>query len=317
MAARVRIKGSALGPAAKYRVLAALMALGAAECIALSLWPSGDQISVPALYGAAALLGIGALTALILLPRVSPIVIDGYVGVMAIAVSGVAYVSDSATGQLACAFGLCLLAVFCAQFLPFVRMVVQVVWMLALFVAVTVLSPLLPSFFYPLTVVVAVVALVWMVAQVSALLAAAAVRDPLTGALNRRGLSESAELMRAVVFRAERPITVVAIDLNDFKGYNDTHGHLAGDRLLIDVTASWKGMLRSSDILARIGGDEFILLLANTDAATAHSLLARLHESNHARWSAGVVAWERDDDLEEALRKADKALYLAKSRPRR
>jgi len=131
--------------------------------------------------------------------------------------------------------------------------------------------------------------------------------------LNRRGLSEAAELVRAVILRADRRISVVAIDLNDFKGYNDRHGHLAGDRLLAEVAAGWKGLLRSADVLARTGGDEFVIVLADTDLASAHSLLARLHEASRVRWSAGVVEWEPGESFEDVLHEADKALYLAKT----
>ena len=70
-----------------------------------------------------------------------------------------------------------------------------------------------------------------------------------------------------------------------------------------------------ADILARTGGDEFIVVLPNTDAASAHSMLARLHEASPARWSAGVVEWQHGDSLTDTLHQADQALYLAKTRP--
>jgi diguanylate cyclase (GGDEF)-like protein len=168
---------------------------------------------------------------------------------------------------------------------------------------------------YTVIVVVTLVALVWMVSHLASLLAAAAVRDPLTGVLNRRGLVEAAELVRAVILRAERRISVVAIDLNDFKGYNDRYGHLAGDRLLAELATSWQQVLRSADILARTGGDEFIIVLPDTDAASAHGMLGRLHEASTSRWSAGVVEWPPGVSFTDIMRKADQALYLAKARP--
>ena len=117
---------------------------------------------------------------------------------------------------------LCLLAAYCAYFLPLGEMILQVALMIVLFLAISIRSPQLASPLYAAIVVVTLIALVWMVSHLAALLAAAAVRDPLTGVLNRRGLVEAAELVHAVVQRTERHMCIVAIDLNDFKGYNDS-----------------------------------------------------------------------------------------------
>jgi diguanylate cyclase (GGDEF)-like protein len=246
-------------------------------------------------------------------PRLSRWLIDVWVALMSLGVCAAAYYGDSASDQLAGALALCLLVAYCGYFLPLARMLFQLVWMIVLFVTVTINSPHQTSALYTAIVGSTLIALAWMVSHLASLLASAAVRDPLTGTLNRRGLIESADLVRAVVLRAERRISIVAIDLNDFKGYNDRHGHLAGDRLLADLAQSWQGVLRSADILARTGGDEFVLVLADTDAASAHGLLARLHEANQARWSAGVVEWQKGESFTDTLRKADQALYLSKS----
>ena len=169
---------------------------------------------------------------------------------------------------------------------------------------------------YVVLVAITLVSVAWLVARITAMLADAAIRDPLTGVLNRRGLVEAAPLVHSLVQRADHATTVVAIDLNGFKGYNDQHGHTAGDRLLVDLTGAWQNSLRSADILARTGGDEFVLVLPDTDTAAAHSLLARLHEVSRARWAAGVVEWNRSEPLADVLRRADQALYLAKAGPR-
>lgn len=295
-------------------MLAALTALGAAQCAAFAIWPPDADVPRSALAQAAAFLAVAAIVVWLLLPRLSRWLIDVWVALLSLGICAAAYYGASASSQLAAAMGLSLIAAYCAYFLPLGRMLFQVALMVASYVAVSVLSPQLGSPLYTGIVVVTLIALVWMVSQLAALLATAAVRDPLTGVLNRRGLVEAAELVHAVIQRAERRISVVAVDLNDFKGYNDRHGHLAGDRLLAELTASWQGVLRSADILARTGGDEFVIVLADTDAASAHALLARLHESNSARWSAGVTEWAPGASFTDTLRKADQALYLAKAR---
>jgi diguanylate cyclase (GGDEF)-like protein len=308
------IRSSALSPLTRYRVLAALTALGAVQCAAFAAWPPDPGTPTNVLVGAAVALSAGALLVWLLIPRWSRRLIDVWVAMLAIGICGAAYYGASASNQLAAALALTLLTGYCGYFLPLGRMVFQVALMVTLFVAVTILSPQLASPLYAAIVVVTLIALAWMVSRLASLLATAAVRDPLTGVLNRRGLIEAAALVHAVILRTERHISVVAIDLNDFKGYNDKHGHLAGDRLLVDLTASWSGVLRSADILARTGGDEFIIVLADTDAAAAHGLLARLHEANKAQWSAGVVEWPRSGTFTDTLHKADQALYLAKAR---
>lgn len=313
MTSTFSIRGSALNPLARYRVLGALTALGAAQAVAFARWPPEDSVSPTASAAAAVVLAIAALSAWLVLPRLSRWVTDVWISALALGICGAAYYGASASDQMAAAMGLCLLVTYCAYFLTLGRLAFQLVWMIGAFVALTITSPQLDSRLYTGIVVVTLIALAWMVSALAAELASAAIRDPLTGVLNRRGLLEAAALVRAVVLRAEHRICVVAIDLNDFKGYNDRHGHLAGDRLLADVAMSWQGVLRSADILARTGGDEFILVLADTDTASAHALLARLHEANHARWSAGVVPWSPGTSFEDVLHEADKALYLAKT----
>ena len=99
-----------------------------------------------------------------------------------------------------------------------------------------------------------------------------ATHDPLTGALNRRGLQDSAGVVHALDERRHVETTVVEIDLNGFKAYNDTHGHQAGDDLLADVVREWSAVLRRTDLLSRTGGDEFVLVLPATTLDEAAAL---------------------------------------------
>lgn len=113
--------------------------------------------------------------------------------------------------------------------------------------------------------------------------------DHLTGLLNRRGLSEAADgWLVNIKWRESKPVVMFA-DLDNFKTVNDTHGHVEGDRVLAHVAATLQETIRSSDLIARYGGDEFVLLLADTDLAEAQQIAARIQ--------AAVGEWFRANGL--------------------
>jgi diguanylate cyclase (GGDEF)-like protein len=159
-------------------------------------------------------------------------------------------------------------------------------------------------------------------------LEAQAERDPLTGVLNRRGFSR--ELSRAVAFlqRYGGKAALVYLDLDDFKQINDRNGHAAGDALLAGVAAALVAAVRASDTVARIGGDEFAVLLWNlalpeaTNKALAleQAIAASSIEWEGGRLSVGVTAGVADLRGEPAvaalLARADAAMY-ARKRERR
>lgn len=139
--------------------------------------------------------------------------------------------------------------------------------------------------------------------------------DPMTGLPNRRAWEESLHREVARASRDRSELSIGLVDLDGFKVYNDTHGHVAGDRLLHAIAARWGGLIRASDVLARWGGDEFALGLPACSLAEAEELIGRLLEATagYVRCSAGIVAWDGRESAAELLTRADRALYAAKA----
>ncbi|HTT10207.1 MAG TPA: GGDEF domain-containing protein [Burkholderiaceae bacterium] len=156
--------------------------------------------------------------------------------------------------------------------------------------------------------------------QVSALVQ----KDPLTQAMNRRGLEEAFRIETARATRYDSALVLGMLDLDDFKKLNDSLGHVAGDRALVHLAQIMKATLRPTDLLARLGGEEFAVLFPATEIDEAAGALERLQrelarsdfafEGQKAllAFSAGVAVWRRLESLEELMRRADTALYAAK-----
>jgi diguanylate cyclase (GGDEF)-like protein len=135
--------------------------------------------------------------------------------------------------------------------------------------------------------------------------------DTLTGLPNRRVWDRGV----AQALADDQPVAVAILDFDHFKEYNDSRGHPAGDRLLKETAAAWREELRSSDILARIGGEEFALLLPNCNATYAETVVERLRArvSGDQTCSAGIAIRAPGESAEALMARADTALYQAKT----
>lgn len=152
--------------------------------------------------------------------------------------------------------------------------------------------------------------------------------DPLTGCLNRRGTTEALQREIDRADRAHSPLTLMLIDADKFKDINDGFGHAAGDVVLIELANTLKECLRLTDVVGRLGGDEFIIALPSVDEPLATEIKNRLRErvaqntvpgTDHAvSISIGLVVDSTGQyNLEELFAKADQAMYADKNRRRR
>jgi len=151
-------------------------------------------------------------------------------------------------------------------------------------------------------------------ADLVALLATQARTDPLTGAANRRGWDEEMDRELARARRTGDPLTVALIDMDHFKEYNDTHGHDAGDVMLQDLVTAIRAELRTGDIIARWGGEEFTLALPGCDLQQAHTIASRLLRivPRGQTVSIGLTQARTQDTPQALIDRADRALYAAK-----
>ena len=138
--------------------------------------------------------------------------------------------------------------------------------------------------------------------------------DELTGAANRRSFDERLAAERSRALRTGESLSVCLLDLDHFKRYNDSFGHPAGDDLLRKVADEWTRALRAESLLARIGGEEFGLILPGAPAHVAEAVVERLRgvTPEQITVSAGIAAWSREETVAELVARADAALYRAK-----
>lgn len=149
--------------------------------------------------------------------------------------------------------------------------------------------------------------------------------DQLTGALNRRGMEDAFEQELARAVRKKTSLSAAVLDVDHFKRLNDSYGHQAGDEALIHLVRVVKDALRPTDIIARYGGEEFVIILPDTPAAEAVSVMTRVQRDltkkffmhNNERvlitFSAGVAELAVGENSESLIARADQAVYEAKA----
>jgi diguanylate cyclase (GGDEF)-like protein len=136
--------------------------------------------------------------------------------------------------------------------------------------------------------------------------------DILTGVPNRAYADRALRVELARARRTGACVSVAMLDLDGFKAVNDTHGHQAGDEILGEVAKGWRRALRATDLVARYGGDEFLVVMPGTDAEEAGAVVARLHAADVGSFSYGIVTTDGGEDADQLVSRADQALYASK-----
>ena len=151
--------------------------------------------------------------------------------------------------------------------------------------------------------------------------------DGLTGLYNRRWIDEAMPRFVARYSRSEQPLSVLMVDVDHFKNFNDTHGHSTGDKVLIVVSQALRGNVRPTDLVARYGGEEFLVILPDTSIASGRLVAERLRHAiaeieleladvpdpPQITISLGGSCLEKGQTMAELMSKADQALYASKN----
>jgi diguanylate cyclase (GGDEF)-like protein len=152
----------------------------------------------------------------------------------------------------------------------------------------------------------------------------AALTDGLTSIQNRRYFDDALKEYLAEFKRIDKPIGLMILDLDHFKQINDTHGHNIGDEVLKSVARCLKELTRYHDVVARLGGEEFAVIVPNIDGELLQKLAERIRRSISAlpitsgnvrlaiTTSVGLAIWDRRETAEKLVERADKMLYEAK-----
>lgn len=314
MSTRAPLDLAALDTATQRGRVAGLMAAAASTLIAIaSSDPAVDQVGLLAL---AAAISAAAVAFWVLADRFRPATTHA---ILASSSGLVPLAALGGGGRLAGALVLAsytLIAVHAGLLLRGRALLLQLAWAGAGVTATGILSLTRPDAIVLLGAYVAVC--VTIAVTTSALvgqLRQVATTDALTGLVARQVFHESLQSAVAQARRVGHPLSLIVLDLDRFKPYNDTYGHPAGDRALREIGHRWRARVRTSDLLARIGGDEFAVLLPGTGPDGAHRLaqdLVRL-VPEPLGCSYGTATWQPTMDADDLVEAADRRLYRSKA----
>jgi diguanylate cyclase (GGDEF)-like protein len=268
------------------------------------------QLMDAAIGTAFVVLGVG--TSALLRFTGSPLVYDASLLIAALLLAGFTMLSVTPQRETLAALLLVSLGVLAGYRRSGIGLWLLLLWTLGWYAVAIEVNHRLPSDIYVDFAALITISLALIVSRLASEMRLLATHDPLTRTLNRAGLIMSAEPIAALAARAAKPMTVAVIDLDEFKEFNDRHGHLAGDDLLVDLTSVWRSVLRGGDLLARFGGDEFVLVLTDAIPAEAEALAERMRALNPSPWSIGISEWAPGEPLFDALKVADDRLYKEK-----
>jgi diguanylate cyclase (GGDEF)-like protein len=294
--------------------LALLFSFKGTVCFATVVFPisSSEPVGLLAVTGGVAMLASAGLW--LLAQRIPLLGFELLAACGTLVTSGVVAHASTHGGMMIAAFSYPWIAIYAAHFFTR-RVVIAQGVLISVGFGVALLVGGLPHVgIYWAIVTVTIWSICVVLGHLSESLRRQADTDPLTGLLNRNGFLAAALREHAIAQRSGNRLTLAMLDLDGFKQINDLRGHVIGDRVLADLGRCWRERLRTGDILARQGGDEFVLLLPATSPEGATAVLERLSVKDlPVTWSVGIAEWLRGESLGECIARADVHLYSVKS----
>jgi diguanylate cyclase (GGDEF)-like protein len=292
--------------------LALLFLFKSLVCLSVILFPISPAEPVALIVGAGVLAVVASSGVWLFALRIPTVGFGVLAACGSILTSFMVAHAQTHGGMMIAAFSYPWIAIYSAHFFPRRAVISQGSLITVGFAAGLIAGGLPDGGVYWATVTVTIWSICIVLGRLSESLRRQADTDPLTGLLNRNGFLAAAIREHAIAQRSGNRLTLAVLDLDGFKQINDQRGHAVGDRLLADLGRAWRTRLRTGDILARHGGDEFVLLLPATSPESAGGVLDRLDCELPVTWSVGIGEWLPRESLADCIARADAHLYEVK-----